>query len=443
MTFLKKHTSKDITVAQSLESVSEALMDFLLDYEEDIHLLLDFCQLKKVDKKVFDVLISFARVETPKLHTVIALSSGEGQDMQSSDYRDGIKTLVGSEIRVNGFTEYEVEVYMEDIKESVNFVHVKSICGTNPLLLSLYKTEVKSSPTSAIQGIAADAVDEQVRLYMKSNLKFGNNTSAIIDGREFFYYASASVELKQEESDRYYMTWLHHHNIMILENNKLRANFPTLLELLDNVLREKLQNEPDITKVRKKQPILNGFMFEAEFFYQAKGQIDVVYKNDSQENARNVSFHVCHVKDCMSDLKELDIGVLYALRSSHPTIDGVGLLNQKDQDDLWLVFVQVSLEDYSKHSKISGLFSKPQRSKPELSKKLPTYFSYYMSLAVNCKKIILIYVSCQNSKTTLDQLQKVYGKISVKDKERIYIGAVSENSAFYKQYIFTQQSQYH
>lgn len=123
-----------------------------------------------------------------------------------------------------------------------------------------------------------------------------------------------------------------------------------------------------------------------------------------------MSFYVHHVKGCMSDVKELDIGVLYALRSKYPTIDGVGLLNQKYQNYPWLVFAQVSLQDYSKHSKLLTFLANQDIVNQNFRRNyLHIIYISYMSLVTNHKNIILIICSTSEFQSTFSVMTNIWG----------------------------------
>ena len=56
--------------------------------------LLDFCQLQKVEQGVFGVLMGIANLNNAKLYSVVALSSGQGHDLDCKiDYRTPIRQL--------------------------------------------------------------------------------------------------------------------------------------------------------------------------------------------------------------------------------------------------------------------------------------------------------------------------------------------------------------
>ena len=152
--------------------------------------------------------------------------------------------------------------------------------------------------------------------------------------------------------------------------------------------------------------------------------------------------------------KVMSKGVLYKLRSRHPTIDGVGLLKDEANVD-WLVFIQISIKPYKLHSsKISKIFQQPkseQATSQELKKETKTLYAYYKKLAgipsSDKINVILIYISpeeiCDQNKTTLilpDLCQEV-SDLQKELKEKInsmYVGIMSRNSEFYPKLIEQQ-----
>ena len=161
-----------------------------------------------------------------------------------------------------------------------------------------------------------------------------------------------------------------------------------MIEILENVL----NHSPDIEELRKKEPPVNGFLFEAEFFKSLEVNSCCCVKNNNRPSC--LKFSVVHVERLMPDIKQLQTGVLYELRSHHPTIDAVGLLNS-DKNDSWLVFIQISVSKYEDHkSKMSSIFdvsnSMELRDSPQR-----TLYTYYRSLA-GITKMMLIKLFHQN-----------------------------------------------
>ena len=97
-----------------------------------------------------------------------------------------------------------------------------------------------------------------------------------------------------------------------------------MTKILENIL----EQHADIERIHVKQSLVNGFLFEVEFFKVTEEQKtrDVACRSFSKRERHYLSFSVAHVKDCTKPLISLHHGVLYALRNNHPIIYGVGFL---------------------------------------------------------------------------------------------------------------------
>ena len=76
--------------------------------------------------------------------------------------------------------------------------------------------------------------------------------------------------MSEKECDDYAVTWLSKQRVMLLKDSlTLKLNFPTLLPVMYKILACILNNAPNIEEIRKKEDAVNGFLFEAEFFFTA------------------------------------------------------------------------------------------------------------------------------------------------------------------------------
>ena len=99
-----------------------------------------------------------------------------------------------------------------------------------------------------------------------------------------------------------------------------------------------------------------------------------------------MAINILAVQTCSSEVKSLTLAVLYALRSVHPVIDGVGVFKIGNCGDM-LVFIQISVRDFHAHQKLLKIFNTPGITVPELNNsKHKSYFSYYKSLSPSHKK---------------------------------------------------------
>ena len=148
-------------------------------------------------------------------------------------------------------------------------------------------------------------------------------------------------------------------------------------------------------------------------------------------------------------------GVLYRLRSSHPVIDGVGLLPAGWPGEYWLVFVQISMETYAQHgSKLSNMFDDKKDQKgykelatdnlssigPSTTTDLPlSLFDYYQELVsrsevINFSKQNTIYFYA-SMRTYFSSDIKVFRAIQEHSQDLCQIGLLSQDSELYKSFI--------
>ena len=83
----------------------------------------------------------------------------------------------------------------------------------------------------------------------------------------FIYYAYGGDKLTDRELEDYDITWLKKHQVTILEDKKLRFNFPTSGKLLLDVLRcfVKGSEEDTVDRLMKRSDPLLASYFEAQF----------------------------------------------------------------------------------------------------------------------------------------------------------------------------------
>lgn len=83
-----------------------------------MYLLIDFCDLTifAARSEIFDAMIRFSRLKEDHLTVIIAVSSGEGSNLERPDVYDAFQRLIGSasdQIIMNGFTENEGKSFSE------------------------------------------------------------------------------------------------------------------------------------------------------------------------------------------------------------------------------------------------------------------------------------------------------------------------------------------
>jgi len=144
--------------------------------------------------------------------------------------------------------------------------------------------------------------EEIVKQFVENNLQFGDSTQVILnlhcfhDCKKYCGLALWEIQLTSEEVVDSHKTRLSQHNVLILKDNVLRMNFPTLIPMLLTILNKTFPSITDFETVRKKEQSVNGFMYEANFF--AMKQLDFVYKKHNATNEIKLSLDVVHVKDC-------------------------------------------------------------------------------------------------------------------------------------------------
>ena len=149
-------------------------------------------------------------------------------------------------------------------------------------------------------------------------------------------------------------------------------------------------------------------------------------------------FKVQEVSDLEFSASVLKPGALYELRTKHPLIDYVGYLRDSN-NVFWLVFIQVSLQNYKDHTPMSDIFHKPpsKRSVPRELKgsKKHTLYSFYLNLAKITEdqeaNVIFLYVSPEetDASNVLPLLQMEIKK--AKRKQKMNVGVLTKLSKFF------------
>ena len=337
----------------------------------------------------------------------------------------------------------------------LGFDQIKEISGTNPLLL-------KGLAVTDTFNDYKQKVEIEVRKFLLDNLTIGgaDNTSLHVflekrfleNSKKYIYYAYRGNDLTDTECHRYSETWLNQHQvaeIVVLERDEktLKFNFPTAGATLMDMIRNYLTTEAsNILELRSRNRYVAGFMFEAVFLDYCRNNHDLllscIYLNaEKGEGPTTMRFSIQAVTFFQDRLNR---GDLYELWYQHAVIDFVGCLKHSDNDLYALVMIQLSLQKYTVHKKLSELFTQPPPKShvPECMEKTGlTLFSYYLQLANLHKEkeieVIFIYISPeeQNISELLCQLQddlKGYGnKLPKLLKLRVCVGTLHRESEFY------------
>ena len=112
------------------------------------------------------------------------------------------------------------------------------------------------------------------------------------------------------------------------------ANFPLLpMMLRDHPRRIIILNNKMVSI--SKYPVVQGYLMEAELFVQSSLEITIPLNDCSTAVLIFHGYVVNYVEEVIDDMA---VNVLYRLQSSHPIIDGVGLL-MNEVDEKWLVTI--------------------------------------------------------------------------------------------------------
>ena len=101
-------------LSYSVDTMCHCLDKYFHTAEIQVYVLLDFCNLRKITKEVFNNYAhANARLSSGMLKTIIAFSSGQGRD---TSYREEMSRLEGYQVRVKGFSENEIKKYLRVMK---------------------------------------------------------------------------------------------------------------------------------------------------------------------------------------------------------------------------------------------------------------------------------------------------------------------------------------
>ena len=107
-------------------------------------------------------MIRFSCLKEVHLTVVIAVSSGEGSNLERPDVYNAFQMLIEStsdQILMNGFTEDEAKVFLDVNNTRKDFKTVESFTGTNPLLL---QHVIRDSPNRPYKSSVQTTVEKFV-----------------------------------------------------------------------------------------------------------------------------------------------------------------------------------------------------------------------------------------------------------------------------------------
>ena len=336
-------------------NISNTVIDIMDQMTTDFALLIDLGPLQfsaKSSYKSLEALMSICFFGFTNLHciSIIALSSGANVLHNIPKECDSLyKFLVSlgkyQQCRFQSFTKEEADMYLSRNCLTLDSNLLFELTHYNPWLLSnLPRGNININETI---GIIKLQMLKYIRNLLDSfkTIPLNNWVSSNLDETDtWLYKATNGVHLNQSDLNSFHISWVCVEgicNIQVTEDNDYTVvcNFPYVHKLL--------LMELSTLKKRNKipsNPIINGFIFEAEFLQGVRNLRFIETLSDDE----NLTFDIRYLYSLGIDekLTNMEAGVLYHLRHRHPVIDAVGILKR-----------QVSMSKYSNHSsKIQDLY---------------------------------------------------------------------------------------
>jgi len=175
---------------------------------------------------------------------------------------------------------------------------------------------------------------------------------------------------------------------------KIETNFPLLPRILKQYLHDIMKKITNRADIICQYPAVKGYLLEIDFFACLHFLVAIANAKQDPIFVTFTNYCVEHVDTVIDSMAK---NTLYHLRNDHPIIDGVGLL-QNLGGEMWLVFVQVSIQCYDQHSSsLQNLFqNKKGKGYQELTGDFSSMFDYYQNLAnlavkeVDCPHILYL-----------------------------------------------------
>jgi len=328
---------------------------------------------------------------------VVAASSGQGYFSLTKSVQSFLN-LINRYKRCTllNFTKEEVELYIK-IYNGGPFTHAEDlnkITCFNPYLISLYVSSNEDFPTTS-----GHYIEKFISSLFGDIERYGNlQTFCQIQFQDLYTWLckadngiicnnNALVEFKRSFAARSYILF---YRMTSVSEFKVVHSLPCSNLLCREVTGHymKLPLPLCVSDV----PIIKGFYYEDIFFAQVMrdGFVNVKLGDEIKRYTVN---HVLSDK-CDSAM----IGVLYHLNYTYPVIDGVGYLkcNNGRENDVAVLFIQVSLSKYYNHStKLEDLLEYPA---PDDAGK--TIFDHYLTLcpkSYRIREFLYVYVCTKGS----------------------------------------------
>lgn len=182
------------------------------------------------------------------------------------------------------------------------------------------------------------------------------------------YYYSIAIENVEAEYDSpkthksieiedpsFVNSWISLENLIMIENENIIK--PSHAVISRPIMNYMIDNIPmDASRDDRIIPIILGYRFEWDFIHSCKKKSIAInyYLNGQVPVSLTLDVQVMEVM--LIALKFTPrVGTLYLLRDRHPVIDAIGVL--KSDGFVYLILLQLSLQEYSKHeSKSQDIF---------------------------------------------------------------------------------------
>ena len=199
------------------------------------------------------------------------------------------------------------------------------------------------------------------------------------------------------DRNAYATSWLSEENLTYIAEEsetefRLVVNYPTLYENLMVALKAYLGN-PAFQLHHFNDDFIRGYHFE-RLVCDTIQELAVICQSTDDKCTHTFRFESYSAMTGTEPVTELVMGVLYRLRPCHPTIDAVAYICD-EQNQPWLLLIQVSLSKYSAHtSKVTHL-TNPIKVHEASVRAERNYVEYYRSCIVNSgsTKVAYIYIS--------------------------------------------------
>ena len=273
---------------------------------------------------------------------------------------------------------------------------MKHISGTNPLLLSWIPNDVEATVNEYESIVLA-----QLRNFLANNCegltRYPSTPQGffllqqVLRSRVFADMANRGYTLNKMQTMEYSKTWLHCNWLTILEDSPseevllehelmeqdtieqdapqpmvtrkvLRWNFPCMGEIYINMLQDFVSShsETQLQDTCTKVPSFAGFWYESLFFSHYKQScysiMMVDYSKQNRSEVLQLQFKIDKIQELSLQQNHLDTNALYEMRASYPIVDAVGHFQEITSGQNWLVFIQISLQEYERHRCLSDLF---------------------------------------------------------------------------------------